>query len=125
MTNLENDFPIIPHESTGVDCCGCIVVKVRGTDAELQCNRMRGGRWRRSGWDSEGSSVADTERPIRPLEGYDEIVPAEGPRFPLVPHGTAGVNCGGSIVSVGGARSSILHLCRVSGWSAVGAVWGS
>jgi hypothetical protein len=38
MTNLENDFPIIPHESTGVDCCGCIVVKVRGTDAELQCN---------------------------------------------------------------------------------------
>jgi len=38
MDSLERDFPIIPHESTGADCCGCIVVKVSGTDAELQCN---------------------------------------------------------------------------------------
>jgi hypothetical protein len=38
MADLENDFPIIPHESVGVDCCGCIVVSVRGNDAELRCN---------------------------------------------------------------------------------------
>ena len=38
MGSLEADFPIIPHESTGADCCGCIVVKVTGKDAELQCN---------------------------------------------------------------------------------------
>jgi len=38
MADLENNFPIIPHESAGVECCGCIVVKVRGNDAELQCN---------------------------------------------------------------------------------------
>ena len=38
MDSLENDFPIIPHESSGADCCGCIVVRVRGKDAELQCN---------------------------------------------------------------------------------------
>jgi hypothetical protein len=26
MNDLQNTFPIIPHESAGVDCCGCIVV---------------------------------------------------------------------------------------------------
>jgi hypothetical protein len=31
-------FPIIPHESAGVDCCGCIVVNASGRDAELVCN---------------------------------------------------------------------------------------
>jgi hypothetical protein len=33
-----DDFTIIQHESAGVDCCGCLVVKVRGNDAELVCN---------------------------------------------------------------------------------------
>jgi hypothetical protein len=32
------DFPIIPHSAAGIDCCGCIVVNVRGKDAELSCN---------------------------------------------------------------------------------------
>ena len=32
------DFPIIPHSTAGVDCCGCIVVNVRGKDVELSCN---------------------------------------------------------------------------------------
>lgn len=31
-------FPIIPHEHAGVDCCGCIVVKINDNDAELRCN---------------------------------------------------------------------------------------
>ena len=31
-------FPILAHESAGVDCCGCIVVKTHGKDAELSCN---------------------------------------------------------------------------------------
>ena len=38
MDGLQVEFPIIPHESAGVDCCGCIVVKVTGNDAELVCN---------------------------------------------------------------------------------------
>ena len=39
MDSLHEDaFPIIPHESTGADCCGCIIVKVTGNDAELKCN---------------------------------------------------------------------------------------
>jgi hypothetical protein len=38
MDDALKDFPIIPHEATGVDCCGCIVVNVRGNDAELMCN---------------------------------------------------------------------------------------
>ena len=36
--SLEESFPIIAHESTGVDCCGCIIVKVQGSNAELCCN---------------------------------------------------------------------------------------
>jgi len=36
--DLPNAFPHIPHESAGVDCCGCIVPKVLGNDAELRCN---------------------------------------------------------------------------------------
>jgi hypothetical protein len=36
---LEIAFPIIPHESTGPDCCGCIIlVHVSERDAELACN---------------------------------------------------------------------------------------
>ncbi len=38
MDDLQAEFPIIPHESAGVDCCGCIVVKVTSADAELVCN---------------------------------------------------------------------------------------
>ena len=38
MDSLEDAFPIIAHESTGADCCGCIVLKVTGKDAELRCN---------------------------------------------------------------------------------------
>jgi hypothetical protein len=42
MDDLEAAFPIIPHESAGgLDCCGCIVVRVTGNDAELQCNECR------------------------------------------------------------------------------------
>ena len=38
MDSLEARFPILAHEAAGVDCCGCIVVKVHGKDAELTCN---------------------------------------------------------------------------------------
>jgi hypothetical protein len=36
------DFPIIPHSAGGVDCCGCMVVNMRGKDAE---QRVRSGAW--------------------------------------------------------------------------------
>ena len=38
MDDFQSTFPIIPHESAGVECCGCIVVIVTGNDAELVCN---------------------------------------------------------------------------------------
>src|SRR5260370_36424542 len=31
-------MPIVPHGSAGVDCCGCIVAAVEGTNVELRCN---------------------------------------------------------------------------------------
>jgi hypothetical protein len=38
MDDLPKRFPIIPHESAGVDCCGCIVPIIQGNDVELRCN---------------------------------------------------------------------------------------
>jgi hypothetical protein len=38
VDNLSDVFPIIPHESAGAECCGCIIVTVRRNDAELRCN---------------------------------------------------------------------------------------
>jgi hypothetical protein len=33
-------YPIIPHEDVakGVDCCGCLVVRANGDQAEIVCN---------------------------------------------------------------------------------------
>ena len=38
MSDLNNLLPIIPHESTGVDCCGCMIAREHGNDTELLCN---------------------------------------------------------------------------------------
>ena len=38
MDDLPDRFPIIAHESAGVDCCGCIVSIIQGNDVELRCN---------------------------------------------------------------------------------------
>ena len=35
---LAEEFPIIPHMSAGVDCCGCIVPEVDGDRITLKCN---------------------------------------------------------------------------------------
>jgi hypothetical protein len=31
-------LPIIPHENFGADCWGCLIVKVRGDQADILCN---------------------------------------------------------------------------------------
>jgi len=31
-------IPIVPHESLGADCCGCLIVRVRGDEADILCN---------------------------------------------------------------------------------------
>ena len=38
VNDLLNEFPSVPHEAAGVDCCGCIVSVVQGNDVELRCN---------------------------------------------------------------------------------------
>jgi len=39
MARDEQGFPIVPHEvATGADCCGCLVVQVRGDQADITCN---------------------------------------------------------------------------------------
>jgi hypothetical protein len=35
---LTSRLPIVPHEAAGVDCCGCIIASVDGTNVELRCN---------------------------------------------------------------------------------------
>jgi hypothetical protein len=35
----DEDYPIIPHELVeGVDCCACLIVQVRGDQADITCN---------------------------------------------------------------------------------------
>jgi hypothetical protein len=39
MARDEQGFLIVPHEvATGADCCGCLVVHVRGDQADITCN---------------------------------------------------------------------------------------
>ena len=35
---LTGQMPIVAHEDAGVDCCGCIIAAVDGTNVELRCN---------------------------------------------------------------------------------------
>ena len=35
---LTSRMPIVPHETGGVECCGCIIAAVDGTNVELRCN---------------------------------------------------------------------------------------
>jgi hypothetical protein len=36
--DLTSRMPILPHETGGVECCGCIIAAVDGTNVELRCN---------------------------------------------------------------------------------------
>ena len=39
MAYDEQAIPIIPHEvATGADCCGCLIVRMRGDQADITCN---------------------------------------------------------------------------------------
>lgn len=44
-SSLNLAMPILAHEDAGVDCCGCIVVRVRGNDAELCWVTNAGPQW--------------------------------------------------------------------------------
>jgi hypothetical protein len=36
---ITSPIAVVPHETiAGVDCCGCIVAAVEGTNVELRCN---------------------------------------------------------------------------------------
>ena len=35
---LTGCMPTVPHELAGVECCGCIVAAVEGSNVELRCN---------------------------------------------------------------------------------------
>ena len=35
---LTGRMPVVAHEDTGAECCGCIVAAVDGTDVELRFN---------------------------------------------------------------------------------------
>ena len=39
MAHDEQGFLLVSHEvATGADCCGCLVVQVRGDQADITCN---------------------------------------------------------------------------------------
>jgi DNA-directed RNA polymerase subunit RPC12/RpoP len=37
-SELTGRMQIVPHETAGVDCCGCIIAVVEGSNVELRCN---------------------------------------------------------------------------------------
>jgi hypothetical protein len=36
--DINKGLPIIPHESLGADCCGCLIVQINGDHADIVCN---------------------------------------------------------------------------------------
>jgi hypothetical protein len=36
--DINDRLPIIPHQNLGIDCCGCLYVRVNGDQADLGCN---------------------------------------------------------------------------------------
>jgi hypothetical protein len=37
--DIKERLPIIPHENVAdVDCCGCLIVKIKGGQADIVCN---------------------------------------------------------------------------------------
>jgi hypothetical protein len=36
--DINDRLPIIPHESLGTDCCGCLYVRIDGAQAAIICN---------------------------------------------------------------------------------------
>jgi uncharacterized paraquat-inducible protein A len=36
--DINKGLPIIPHESLGADCCGCLVAQINGDQADIVCN---------------------------------------------------------------------------------------
>ena len=46
---INRALPVVPHELTGADCCGCIVVR-EAAEGNLQfvCNEVLRGSWGRS-----------------------------------------------------------------------------
>jgi len=37
--DINNAMPIVAHETVaGIDCCGCIIAAVDGSNVELRCN---------------------------------------------------------------------------------------
>jgi hypothetical protein len=36
--DINKGLPIIPHESLGADCCGCLIAQINGDQADIVCN---------------------------------------------------------------------------------------
>src|SRR4029453_3101036 len=41
--DLTSRIPIVTHDTAGVECCGCIIAAVDGTNVELRCNECGAG----------------------------------------------------------------------------------
>ena len=39
--DINKRLPIIPHESLGADCCGCLIAQINGDQADIVCNECR------------------------------------------------------------------------------------
>jgi hypothetical protein len=63
---------IVPHESLGAECCGCLVPVLRGDEAGLVCNECNAL--------IRTVPASDVEQTLAQLAGSDEICSAKCPR---------------------------------------------
>jgi hypothetical protein len=70
-SDINNQLPIIPHETLGADCCGCLYVRVHGERAEIVCNECAAV--------IRSVRLSDVERAARELAPTDTICSAVCP----------------------------------------------
>jgi hypothetical protein len=73
---MDDQLPIIPHESLGADCCGCLMVRVREDYADIICNECDAV--------IRTTGVAEVENTLRELARTDAICNARCPHCGIV-----------------------------------------
>ena len=73
VADINEHGPIIPHESLGADCCGCLMVRTRGDQADVICNEC--GALIRT------APVCEVERAMLALVQTDTICSARCPHY--------------------------------------------
>jgi len=68
ISDIDDRLPIIPHQTLGTHCCGCLYVHVNGGQAEIVCNECEAV--------NRAVPLADVERVVLELAETDTVCSA-------------------------------------------------